>query len=386
MKFSVSDYLYQKASLNKIPLSGCLELSPVCNFTCKMCYVRKTYKQIQNEGKYLKHWSEWLKLAKQLKEAGTLYLLITGGEPFIYPNFKELYLALHEMAFVISINSNGTMIDENTVKWLKKAAPSRINITLYGASRETYKKICNNPDGYDKAVKAILMLKEAGIPVVINASMIPENKHDMNKIIEFGKKHGINTRISTYMFPPVRREKEDTDSRFDSTEAALMYINKNQCQMDLDIYKKFLKNQLSTLDNNKSNNMYHKQESNKIENWGVHKEEYMRCRAGRSSFWVSWDGTMTACGMLKFPIAVYPFDRPFKECWMDLTNKVRTTTVLKECIGCNKKEICNPCVAMLNSEVGNINKKAPYLCEMTDIIVLEMKKRLSELEGESIEK
>lgn len=378
MEYSVSDYLYKKASLNKIPLAGCLELSPICNFTCKMCYVRKTYKQIQNEGKYLKDWSEWLELAQQFKEAGTLYLLITGGEPFIYPNFKKLYLALHEMAFVISINSNGTMIDEETIEWLKKAAPSRINITLYGASRETYAKICQNPEGYDKAVKAILMLKEAGIPVVINASIIPENAHDMKKIIEFGKKYEINTRISTYMFPPVRRDKEKTDSRFNSMEAALMYINKCELKMDLNRYKKFLENQLSTIDN--------KEKLNQINNWGDHKEEFMRCRAGRSSFWVSWEGTMTACGMLSFPVEVYPFKHPFKECWLTLTDKVRTTTVLKECVVCNKKEICNPCVAMLNSEVGDVNKKAPYLCEMTDRIILEMKNKMSELEGNFHEK
>ena len=110
-----SDYLFQKASINKIPLSGTFELSPVCNFSCKMCYVRKTSDQIKKEGKCLRDWTEWLELAKQCREAGMLYLLITGGEPFIYPHFKELYGALHSMGFLISINTNGTMIDEETV-------------------------------------------------------------------------------------------------------------------------------------------------------------------------------------------------------------------------------------------------------------------------------
>lgn len=377
MRFSVSDYLYQKASIKKIPLFGCLELSPVCNFTCKMCYVRKTQKQIKKEGKQIKDWREWLTLAEELKEAGTLYLLLSGGEPFIYPNFKDLYLALHDMAFVLSINSNGTMIDDDVVKWLKNAAPSRINITLYGASRETYKRICNNPDGYDKAVKAILMLKEAGIPVVINASMIPENSGDIKQIIEFGKKHNINTRVSTYMFPPMKREKEKDDSRFNPKEAGFMYLDRCKYQMNIEEYKRFMKDKLNSLDKNLGE---------EEENWGTHKEEYMRCRAGRSSYWISWDGTMTACGLLPFPLQVYPFEQPFKECWLDLTNKVRTTPVLHECKECNKKEICNPCVAMLYSEIGDIDKKAPYLCEMTDTIILEMRKRLSELEGDSSEK
>ena len=118
----ISDYLYQKASRMKIPLNGAFELSPVCNFSCKMCYVRKTPGQLQQEGKTLIPWQAWLELAGQCREAGTLYLLLTGGEPFLYPGFRSLYEALHKMGFLLSINTNGTLIDEQTVAWLKQFA------------------------------------------------------------------------------------------------------------------------------------------------------------------------------------------------------------------------------------------------------------------------
>ena len=42
----LSDYLYSKASQRRVPLMGTFELSPVCNFSCRMCYVRKTMAQI----------------------------------------------------------------------------------------------------------------------------------------------------------------------------------------------------------------------------------------------------------------------------------------------------------------------------------------------------
>lgn len=365
MKYTITDYLHQKASINKIPLYGCFELSPICNFSCKMCYVRKTKEQINKENKKIMDWTDWLALAKECKDMGTLYLLLSGGEPFIYPNFKELYFSLHNMGFIISINSNGTMIDENTVAWLKKAAPSRINITLYGTSKETYKKICGNEDGYTKAINAIMLLKEAGIPVVINASMIPENKDDLQEIIEFGRKHNINTRVSTYMFPPIRRNKENSDSRFSAEEAGNIHMKKYQCMLEKKKFDEYVTCQLATLNNNQRENE---------ENWGIHKEEYMRCRAGRSSFWISWDGSMSACGLVPFPIQVFPFQESFKECWNKLTDKVRTTSVLKECTNCEKREICNPCVAMIFSETGNVNKKSDYLCKMCNTIIDEMKK------------
>lgn len=366
----ISDYLYRKASVNKIPLNGTFELSPVCNFSCKMCYVRRTISQIKKEGKQVKHWTEWVSLAEQCKQEGMLYLLLTGGEPFIYPHFRELYMKLHSMGFLISINTNGTMIDEETVAWLKNVAPIRVNVTLYGASGNTYEKICGDASGFDKAKRAILLLKSAGINVVINGSMIPENERDMEDIIRLGKENDIYTRISTYMFPPVRREKELSDSRCTPEQSADLFIRKNRCIHEREQYISFLRNEQFK---------FHEAVTGEKDNWGS-SLEYMRCRAGRSTFWISWDGKMTACGMLSFPLEVYPFQKPFAQCWMELTNAVRSVKVLRECNLCNKKEICNPCVAMLYAETGDVNRKAQYLCDLTECVIQKIKEELKEVE------
>lgn len=253
---------------------------------------------------------------------------------------------------------------------VKDAAPARINITLYGASAKTYKKICGEECGLQKTQKAIELLKTAGINVVINGSMIPENEKDMEDIIRYGKENNIFTRISTYMFPPVRRESEIDDSRCTAEQSAELFIRKNHCLLDDKQFVGFLKNQQSKIGN---------KISEEEENWG-NNLEHMRCRAGRSTFWVSWEGIMTACGMMPFPIEVNPFQKPFDQCWMELTNKVREAKVLHECSKCDKKEICNPCAAMLYAENGDVNKKSQYLCDLTENIICKIEK---ELKGET---
>ena len=110
-----SELLYAKASRNKIPLSGTFELSPICNFRCRMCYVRRTREQLEADGKGLIDWRDWLSLAKTCADSGMLYLLLTGGEPFLYPHFRELYEALHDAHILLSINTNGSLINEGTV-------------------------------------------------------------------------------------------------------------------------------------------------------------------------------------------------------------------------------------------------------------------------------
>lgn len=364
---TLSDYLHAKASYHKIPLDGTFELSPVCNFSCRMCYVRKTYQQIQQEGKSLHTWQEWLDLGKQCRDAGMLYLLLTGGEPFLYPNFRQLYTALHEMGLILSINSNGFLIDQQTVTWLKEHAPSRVNITLYGASRETYAAVCGNAQGFDRAMNAIQLLQEAGIPVVINASMIPENQQDLEKILCIGKELGLNVRMATYMFPPIRRESEDKDSRFLPQEAAQIFLRKARCLLEPEKYKELLADKETKVDKEDS------------QDWGS-TQEYMRCRAGRSSFWVAWDGSMTACGLTQFPLVVNPFEEDFSQCWQMLTNRVRTTPVLQGCAGCKYKKLCTPCVAIVYAETGHVNLKAPYLCEMSQKLVELIRKEVNDCE------
>lgn len=345
---TVSEILHRRAAEASVPLSGTFELSPVCNFACKMCYVRKSPGQLAREGKGLISWQAWLELAEQCRRAGTLYLLLTGGEPFLYPGFRELYVRLHRMGFVLYINTNGTLIDERTVEWLKQNAPGRVNITLYGASAGTYERICGDPQGYEKAVRAITMLRQAQIPVVINASMIPENAADLEKILDIGAELGLNVRMSTYMFPPVRRTREECDSRFTPEQAAAVFLRKARRQYTPEGYQGLL-------------------EKCAQEDRG-HGPEFMRCRAGRSSFWVNWEGDMTACGMMDFPLKTKPFADGFQTSWERLTQCVRTTPVLQGCAGCENRELCSPCAAMIYAETGTTDQKSDYLCRMAGCI------------------
>ena len=81
--------LFSKAKSNKIPLNGSLELLPLSNMNCDMCYVRLSREEMERQGR-LRFVEEWLSIAEQMKKAGTLFLLFTGGEPLLYPDFKIL--------------------------------------------------------------------------------------------------------------------------------------------------------------------------------------------------------------------------------------------------------------------------------------------------------
>ena len=183
---SMEKRLIQKAYIKQAPINGSLELLPLCNMNCDMCYVRLSKAEMEQKGR-LRTKEEWISLARQMKDAGTLFLLLTGGEPLLFPEFKELYKELQNMGMILTINSNGTLINEEWADFFAKHKPRRINITLYGADDQAYGKLCHYPAGFQKTVNAIRMLRDREIDVKINGSITSKNEEDIKKILDIAK-------------------------------------------------------------------------------------------------------------------------------------------------------------------------------------------------------
>lgn len=349
----LTEYLHSKAARAHIPLSGTFELTPVCNMACKMCYVRMTAAQQQAIAP-LHSAEEWLSLARQAKEQGLLYLLLTGGEPLTHPQFREIFTSLHKMGFLVSLNTNGTLIDEKTVEWMAECPPTRVNITLYGSSDETYDRLCGNPHGFTQVMRGIHLLRQAGIQVKLNCSITPYNAHDLERIIAFAKQEQLVLQATSYMFPPLRRDPTmvGCNDRF-SPERAAYYAAKSEAL--LMGAERFCAIEES-------------------ENPGLPAEteemcdipgEKMRCRAGKSSFWVTWEGDLLACGMIPGSGDNNAFTQGFLPTWNRAVARTDSIRLPAKCAGCSQKDTCRACAAMVLTESGCFDKVPQYRCQMS---------------------
>ena len=344
--------LCEKSNLNKTPISGAIELLPLCNMDCEMCYIRLTKDQV-NAGGGLRSADEWIEIGKQMKEQGTLFILLTGGEPFLYKDFDKLYNALRNMGMILTINTNGTLIDEKIADMLSKNKPRRVNITLYGASNETYKKLCKNPNGFDQTINAIKLLKERDIDVKMNVSVVEENKNDLAQIIKISGELGVPVSIDTYMFPKTKGKREDFkySSRITPKEVANIDIS---ISYNTKTEEEFMKDRLEFLGKYEWYKNIEKPD-----------EIPMLCRAGRSSFWLDWRGNMSPCVFLE-DINMNVFESEFSKCWDHIIKESSKLFMPKGCVSCNKKEICQVCIASVYCENGNLEKSPSYLCELTN--------------------
>ncbi len=345
----LTEYLYRKASFAGVPLSGTFELTPVCNMDCKMCYVRLS-RQSQEAIGPLADASRWLEIARQAKDAGLLYLLLTGGEAFLHPQFRQIMEGLHKMGFLITVNSNGTLIDEQTVRWLKDCPPVRINISIYGASDETYARLCGNPSGFTQMTRAVALLKEAGIPVKLNCSLTPHNAADLAKMVEYAKQNDLVIQVATYMFPPVRKDENSVgkNDRFTPEEAAYYMAYADYLTLGKE---RFLAEEGKIPDPDP-------------EEQCAQLGDGIRCRAGKCSFWVTWQGAMTPCGMFPAESAPNVFAMPFVTAWEQLRENTAQIRLPAQCTACSAKDTCRACGAMVITESGCFHKVPQYRCDM----------------------
>ena len=137
----LSSYLHAKACRAGTPLAGNFELTPRCNFNCKMCYVHLSEAEQKRRGAELSA-DEWLSIAETARSQGMLFLLLTGGEPLIRPDFRYILSELKKMGLMVSINSNASLIDKDMLDFFRHEPPFRFNITLYGSLRAALRQQC----------------------------------------------------------------------------------------------------------------------------------------------------------------------------------------------------------------------------------------------------
>lgn len=350
-EFSISYYLMRKAAAQGIPISGTFELTSRCNFNCKMCYIHN-----QNNLSHLKKKElsveQWLSIAEDAKRNGMLFLLLTGGEAMLREDFIELYSKLAVMGFRITINSNGSLLNQNILECFQKYPPARVNISLYGACDETYQALCENK-AFNKVRQSIHQLKEAGISVRVTMMLTPYNKDDMEAVYQIAKDENAICEMTSYMFPPTRVDGKCgvNQARLSSQQAGIYMARREKLLMGEKEFNAYLKSL---------------EEIPKISiKEDVKEGRGIMCQAGRGAFWITWDGMMKPCGlMLAQEVSI--IKEKFDVAWDKIRSITENIRLPKECVACEKQHVCQQCASVCQAETGRFDGKPVYMCELVE--------------------
>lgn len=344
---TVERMILARAKRTYTPANGSIELLPLCNMNCDMCYVRLSREEMERQGR-LRTAEEWLEIGRQMKDAGVLFLLLTGGEPFLYPEFRRLYLGLRELGMIITINTNGTLIDEELAEFFGKNKPRRVNITLYGMDEETYANLCHYPGGYEKTLRGIRLLREQGVDVRIGGSIVRTNKGDLDKLLDLEAELGVPVRVDTYMMPATR-ERElpyNIQSRLNPEEAAQARIHALKRVMEPELFPQYVRQSVEKADHPEP---------------AEAKPGHMTCMAGQCSFTINWQGEMRPCVILTEP-AISVFEVGFEAAWKYIVEETHKILLNEKCSTCHMRHLCRTCAASALLETGSYDGVPDYMC------------------------
>lgn len=342
---TIEKAMLRRASAAQRPITGTLELLPICNMNCDMCYIRLSRTEMEKKGR-MRTADEWISMGEEMERAGVLFLLLTGGEPLLFPDFRRLYLSLKERGMILTVNTNGTLIDADWAAFFGENKPRRINITLYGADDRAYETLCHYPGGFEKTVQGIRLLKERGVDVKINGSVTKSNRNDMEKIYAIGRELGAPVHMDTYMLPGIHERKLpfEAQSRLEPEEAAAAEMEMLRNEMNPEAFRMYVRQMLLQI--KKEGNVY---------------SEGITCMAGNCSFAVNWQGEMRPCVTLEEP-SVPVFETGFESAWQQISEKVKAYRVNEKCRQCRLRPVCKTCVASARLETGEYDGLPEYLC------------------------
>lgn len=353
---SLFEYLDTKAREKGIPLHGQFELTPLCNFNCKMCYVHLDDNHLVSQKVMVV--DKWKDLVRQAFEAGMMSATLTGGECLVYPGFDEIYLYLRDLGCEVSVLTNGYLLDDTRISFFEKYMPQSIKITLYGCDDDVYERVTGRR-AFSRVVENIRKSINAGLPISLSVTPSKYLGQDVLKTIRMGKSLTQHTYVNSTLFDP-RDETGKSGLKHDS---------------DLDTYIQIYK-LMNELDGRETKEI----EEDKLPPVGGPSHECTKCGlmcgGGRSGFVIDWKGTLMPCNRLEM-IQAYPLKDGFKKAWETVNSKVKAWPRVAECIECAYRNVCNNCAANM-LKYAEPGKQPVELCNITRCLVKHGIRHISE--------
>jgi SynChlorMet cassette radical SAM/SPASM protein ScmF len=168
-------------------------ISGSCNLACRHCWIEPDYQADNRNGKFLK--LAYLKKAiQEAKPLGLQSVKLTGGEPMLHPQFREIVDHIEAQKIGMIMETNGTLIDDEIAAYLKaKAHFNFVSVSLDGAKADTHDKLRGVKGSFVQAVAGIKALVKAGFRPQLICTLHKGNKAEMEDVIRIAVDSGCGS-------------------------------------------------------------------------------------------------------------------------------------------------------------------------------------------------
>jgi radical SAM protein with 4Fe4S-binding SPASM domain len=242
------------------------------------------------------------------------------------------------MGIVITLFTNGTLVTDEVAGRLAKHPPNKLEISLYGATRDTYEAITGVPGSFEKCMTGIERLLSSEIKLALKSTLSRLNIHELEAMRRMAEDWGVH-----FSFDALLSKRRDGKS----SEAPCLRLSASECidleAMDPMSVKEWCSVEKRTDDPEGAGDFY--------------------CMAGKNAFVIGPSGVMSACVDLPLP-AARPLEIGFGEAWRQVQRFVASTPRASKCQTCEIEAYCGRCPAWSYTETGTLTESVQYLCEI----------------------
>ena len=331
----------RRAVRERVPISGILELTSRCNLKCVHCYLGP--QEEQRKKRDLEMSTEEVKDAiDQIVASGCLYLVITGGDPMVRKDFPEIYRYAKEQGLVVTVFCDGVLVTDRIVRLFQDYPPFNVDVSVYGATPETYEKVTRIQGSFPKFLRGIDRLVQGGIRFSLKTVLMTINKHELAAMRRAAERLGVRFRVDSAIFPCLPNHgHEPLDLRVEPSEAVELELS------DPDQVRQWIDYADRHKDLPASEQLY-------------------TCGAGVTNFYIDPQGFASPCLMTtqyRHSLA----ERSFAGLWANELVQLRRKKPREgyTCNSCEMKVVCTGCPAFNYQENGHEDVKSQYVCETT---------------------
>ena len=329
-----------------------LEITARCNNACRHCYINRPPhdRHARSEEMSIQQIEAILDEALSL---GTLWILLTGGEPLLREDFEEIYMRLKRKGFLVSVFTNATLITEDHIRLFTAYPPRDLEVTVYGVTCETYERVSRRKGSFDRFRRGLDLLWANNIHTNLKTTACQSNYAELPRIMDFCRKHGhgpfrFDPHLHLRFDGDKKRNKEIEGERLTPDEIAAL---ERRDLKRMEAYENACRKQTDTASPSLPENLF-------------------SCGVGRNDCAVSPDGWFRLCPSLWHPDYIYDLKKgSLKDAWEVFTPRVlsRATIATPEpapCFTCGIRPICMWCPAHACLESGKLDAHVPYFCDV----------------------
>jgi len=355
-RLDIQDFpLWDKMAAQRRPLGFDLELTARCNNDCRHCYINLPAGDRAARETELTL-DEILAIASDAADMGAVWCLLTGGEPLLRDDFAEVYLGLKRLGLLVSVFTNACLVTPEHVELFRLYPPRDIEVSVYGATRETYEVVTRRPGSYDAFVRGLDLLLGSGVPVRLKAMALRSTAHELDEISRFCRERTKDY----YRFDPLLHLRFDGDAARNAeiraerlSPAEVVAVERADAERFGSLQRGCAEGELVIAD---------------AEHTGC--DHLFHCGAGNAGFSVGYDGTFRLCSSLWHPDTVYDLRKgSLRQAWEEWVPGVRdlrgaNPDFLEKCRKCGIVNLCLWCPAHAALETGAMDDWVEYFCEV----------------------